>query len=252
VKREAEVEAADRAAAPSILNGYSACMRFGCTDATDVTDDSPGQTPGGLKGFLGGVGSFVVSTVEGASCSGLEALVCKGYQELGGEMPSTAYHNWLTSHGVDTSFNSTYGAGEVSAAILALAIGGGADAPGVTAAAENAGAATEGAGSGGTVQIFRNVDAREFDSIATTDKFGTGAGQMEGKWFATQGAHAEQWGQLLNGGEGVTVETRIPASVADQLYLHAGKLDGIGSAYYADADQLDLINGAMDGIRAWP
>jgi hypothetical protein len=96
------------------------------------------------------------------------------------------------------------------------------------------------------------VDDREFDSIATTGKFGPGVGQMEGKWFATQGAHAEQWGQLLNGGEGITVETRIPASVADQMYLHAGKLDGIGPAYYADADQLDLINAAMDGIRAWP
>ena len=42
---------------------------------------------------------------------------------------------------------------------------------------------------------------------------------MEGKWFATQGEHAEQWGQLLNRGEGITVETRIPS---------------------------------MDGIRVWP
>jgi hypothetical protein len=75
---------------------------------------------------------------------------------------------------------------------------------------------------------------------------------MEGKWFATQGAHAEQWGQLLNGGGGITVETGIPSSVADQLYLHAGKLDGIGPAYYSNADQLNLINQTMDGIRAWP
>jgi hypothetical protein len=119
-------------------------------------------------------------------------------------------------------------------------------------AAEEGATAAEGAGSGGTVQIFRNVDAREFDSIATTGRLSTGARQMEGKWFATQGAHAEQWGQLLNGGEGITVETRIPASVADQLYLHAGKLDGIGPAYYADANQLDLINETMHGIRAWP
>ncbi len=32
-----------------------------------------------------------------------------------------------------------------------------------------------------TVQIFRNVAAAEFDSIATTGRFGTGEGQMEGK-----------------------------------------------------------------------
>lgn len=59
-------------------------------------------------------------------------------------------------------------------------------------------------------------------------------------------------GQLLNNGEGVTVETRIPQSVADQLYFDSGKLDGIGPAYYANSEQLDLINQTMDGIRVWP
>ena len=119
--------------------------------------------------------------------------------------------------------------------------------------AEQAGAhAAEGAGSEGTVQIFRNVDATEFDSIATTGKFSTGAGQMEGKWFATQGEHAEQWGAKLNGGKGITVETRIPASTAEKLLYHAGKLDGIGPGYYANVDQLNLINKTMNGIRAWP
>jgi hypothetical protein len=107
-------------------------------------------------------------------------------------------------------------------------------------------------GGGSTVQIFRNVDAREFDSIATTGKFGTGPGQMEGKWFATQGAHADQWGQMLNGGQGLTVETNISKVVADQLFSHAGKLDGIGPAYYANEGQLNLINQSMDGIRLWP
>jgi hypothetical protein len=112
--------------------------------------------------------------------------------------------------------------------------------------------AAEDAGSGATTQIFRNVDAQEFDSIASTGRFSTAEGQMEGKWFATQGEHAEQWGQLLNRGEGITVETRIPQSVADQLYLEPGKLDGIGPALYANGDQLDLINQTMDGIRVWP
>jgi hypothetical protein len=63
---------------------------------------------------------------------------------------------------------------------------------------------------------------------------------------------ASQWGELLNRGEGITVETRIPQSVADQLYLEPGKLDGIGPALYANGDQLDLINQTMDGIRVWP
>jgi RHS repeat-associated protein len=103
-----------------------------------------------------------------------------------------------------------------------------------------------------TVPIFRNIDAREFDSIATTGKFGTGEGQMEGKWFATQGEHAEQWGQLLNKGEGVTVTTRIPKSLAEQLHFEPGKLDGVGPGYYANGDQLAQINKQMTGIEVWP
>lgn len=103
-----------------------------------------------------------------------------------------------------------------------------------------------------TVQIFRNVDATEFDSIATTGKFGTGEGQMEGKWFATQGEHADRWGELLNRGDGLTVTTRIPRSLADQLHFHAGKLDGVGPGYYSDGGQLAQINEQMSGIELWP
>jgi hypothetical protein len=40
--------------------------------------------------------------------------VCLGYKSLGGEMPSTLYKNWLSSLGVGTSSNSTYGADEVA------------------------------------------------------------------------------------------------------------------------------------------
>jgi RHS repeat-associated protein len=105
--------------------------------------------------------------------------------------------------------------------------------------------------SGAKTQIFRNVDEPEFDSIASTGKFDTGEGQMEGKWFATTGEHADQWGDVLNGGQGVTVETRIPSSLANQLHFEPGKLDGIGPGFYAQGDQLDLINESMDGIRLW-
>jgi hypothetical protein len=102
------------------------------------------------------------------------------------------------------------------------------------------------------VQIFRNVDATEFDSIASTRKFGTGEGQMEGKWFATQGEHPDRWGELLNVGDGLTVTTRIPRSLADQLHFHAGKLDGVGPGHYADGGQLAQINEQMSGIELWP
>jgi RHS repeat-associated protein len=103
---------------------------------------------------------------------------------------------------------------------------------------------------GDSVTLYRNVDAAEFDDIARTGKFQAGEGNMEGKWFATQEGHADQWGEKLNGGQGLTVETRVPRSTADQLHHNPGKLDGIGSGYYADADGLDLINRTCDGIRA--
>lgn len=74
---------------------------------------------------------------------------------------------------------------------------------------------------------------------------------MEGKWFATQGEHADRWGELLNRGDGLTVTTRIPRSLADQLHFHAGKLDGVGPGYYADGDQLAQINEQMSGIGLW-
>jgi hypothetical protein len=72
---------------------------------------------------------------------------------------------------------------------------------------------------------------------------------MEGKWFATTQEHADKWGQLLNNGDGLTVQLRVPKRVADQLHQHPGKLDGIGPAMYADADQLELINRFGSGIE---
>jgi hypothetical protein len=69
---------------------------------------------------------------------------------------------------------------------------------------------------------------------------------------ATRGEDADRWGELLNGGDGLTVTTRIPRSLADQLHFHTGKLDGIGPAYYADGDQLAQINKQMSGIELWP
>lgn len=156
------------------------------------------------------------------------------------------------------------------AATAAAAEGGGATAGlagGLTAEGaelgKGAGGEGEAAGTGATAphaspdaadaaEIFRNVDPTEFDSIAATGKFGTGEGQMEGKWFATEGEHADRWGELLNDGQGLTVRTRIPRSLADQLHHHAGKLDGVGPAYYSDGDQLAQINDQMSGIELWP
>jgi hypothetical protein len=75
---------------------------------------------------------------------------------------------------------------------------------------------------------------------------------MEGKRFVTTGEHADEWGELLNGGDGLTVETNISSSVAEQLEYRPGKLDGAGPGFCAQGDMLGLINESMDGIRLWP
>ncbi|WP_370943432.1 RHS repeat-associated core domain-containing protein [Amycolatopsis sp. cg5] len=146
---------------------------------------------------------------------------------------------------------------DVASALALVAIGvggwkvkGGAPAEGLGGRA----AAAAGAGVTGSemVQIFRNIDAREFNSIADSGKFVIGAGQMEGKWFATTGAHADTWGKLLNKGQGITIETRIPRELAEQLHFESSKLDGVGPGFYANSGQLEAINKSMDGIRVWP
>jgi hypothetical protein len=138
------------------------------------------QAPGGPEGFFGGLGSDIIGSAETGACIS-DLMTCLQYLAAGGEMPSVLYKNWLSSQGVDTSFNSTYGGGEVSGDIIALAIAGAADADtavGVSADAGEDPVAAEGARSGGLVQIFRNVDAREFDSIATTGKFSGADGRQ--------------------------------------------------------------------------
>ena len=172
---------------------------------------------GGLGGALGAVtDTTATSLLEGEGIPGAGELLCSGIQ--GG------------AYGAIGGLLGYGGSKALSAALSRNAAKTGDDA----------------------VRLFRNVDATEFDAIAGTGRFTTGPGMMEGKWFATSGEHAEQWGAKLNGGQGLTVETRIPRSVADQLHHEAGKLDGIGPGWYADGGGLDAINRFMDGIRVWP
>jgi hypothetical protein len=80
---------------------------------------------------------------------------------------------------------------------------------------------------------------------------------MAGKWFATQGDYANRWGEVLNGSDGLTITTRIPRSLADQLHFNAGKLDGTGPGYYADrassadqrADERNRVVAMMEKIE---
>jgi hypothetical protein len=102
-----------------------------------------------------------------------------------------------------------------------------------------------------TVTLYRNVDAVEFDSIATTGRFGSGPGSLEGKWFAFSGEHADRWGELLNRGEGLTVQRTVPRNLVDQFQPQYEKLDGVGPAAYAARAQVDEINDLEGEIELW-
>jgi hypothetical protein len=104
---------------------------------------------------------------------------------------------------------------------------------------------------GGSVTVYRNVDGREFDDIATNGKWRTGFGMMEGKWFALRGEHADKWGEMMNGVQGFTLEQEIPRSLFDKLHLHPDKLDGIGPGVYAQSEQMEDMNKLGSGIKIW-
>jgi hypothetical protein len=143
--------------------------------------------------------------------------------------------------GDPSAMNNAIGAGAI------FIVGSGFSAGGVV---EADAVATSGTGPD-SVTVYRNVDGREFDDIAATGKWGTGFGMMEGKWFALQGEHADKWGDLMNGGRGLTMEQTIPKSLFDQLHLHPDKLDGIGPGVYAQSGQMEDMNRTGSPVTIW-
>ncbi len=93
-----------------------------------------------------------------------------------------------------------------------------------------------------TTKLFRAVNSAEANSIAKTRMFSEGAGQMEGKFFATQKSHALQWGEKL--GSNRIVSIRVPKSALSHPSItnFNYRLDGIGPAYYfSDLHYLNSI-----------
>ncbi|MFG2387033.1 RHS repeat domain-containing protein [Streptomyces avermitilis] len=207
-----------------------------------------GNTRSNIAGHLAGIGFGLdqVSDIANPFCW-FDSGSCSAT-----ESTKAAYDDWADAAGADPESSVYQAAWNNGALAPMLALGGKFSIenpekiPPVLAVQQSSADAME------TIQLFRNVDAGEFDSIATTGRFGTGEGQMEGKWFATQGEHADRWGELLNRGNGLTITTRIPKSLAEQMHFHAGKLDGVGPGYYADGGQLVQINEQMSGIELWP
>ena len=100
-----------------------------------------------------------------------------------------------------------------------------------------------------TTKLFRAVNSAEANSIAKTRIFSEGAGQMEGKFFATKKAHALQWGEKL--GSNRIVRIRIPKSALSHPSVtnFNYRLDGIGPAYYFS--DLDFLNSIFRNLRLY-
>ena len=92
-----------------------------------------------------------------------------------------------------------------------------------------------------TTKLYRSVSTAEAKSFSSTGKFSAGAGQMEGKFFATTSANAKTWGSKL--GSGNIISIRVPNSaLSHSSVTYFPRLDAIGPAYYfSDLSYLNSV-----------
>jgi hypothetical protein len=82
-----------------------------------------------------------------------------------------------------------------------------------------------------TTKLYRSVSSAEANSFSSTGKLSAGAGQMEGKFFATSRADAQMWGAKM--GSNNIISIRVPNSaLSHSSVTYFSRLDAIGPAYY--------------------
>ena len=82
-----------------------------------------------------------------------------------------------------------------------------------------------------TTKLYRSVSLAEAKNFSSTGKLSAGAGQMEGKFFATSRANAKTWGAKL--GSNNIISIRVPNSaLSHSSVTYYKRLDAIGPAYY--------------------
>ena len=97
-----------------------------------------------------------------------------------------------------------------------------------------------------TTKLFRAVSSAEAASISKTGVFSEGAGQMEGKFFATSRANATTWGTKLGADKIVSVRV-LRSGLSHESVTFFYRLDGIGKAYYFS--DLSFLNSIVKNIR---
>lgn len=94
--------------------------------------------------------------------------------------------------------------------------------------------------SASSVFLYRAMSQAEHDDLIQSGTFREEpqSRSLSGKWFAESPEHAEQWGnRFYQNSNFRIVEVMFPSSIAD-AFFRVPMLDGIGSARYAEIDQL--------------
>ena len=92
-----------------------------------------------------------------------------------------------------------------------------------------------------TTKLYRSVNHAEAQNFSSTGKLSAGAGQMEGKFFATKKSHAKTWGIKLKSDNMISI--KVPKSALSHSSVsYFKRLDAIGPAYYfSDLEYLNSI-----------
>ena len=92
-----------------------------------------------------------------------------------------------------------------------------------------------------TTKPYRSVGPAEAKSFSSTGKLSAGAGQMEGKFFATSKANVTTWGSKLDSNNMISI--RVPNSaLSHNSVTYFSRLDAIGPAYYfSDLSYLNSV-----------
>jgi hypothetical protein len=145
---------------------------FAVAVAQQIADGQLSDT-GNWLDFLAGLGSVPAGLADIAACEA-NLLAC-GQLAVSGDMPSALYANWVRSHGIDTSMNSTYGNGAAFATLLTSFLGDAAAAAAGAAAntTDEAGAAVAASGAGGSASVAESSESglsKAFQAMAEEGK----------------------------------------------------------------------------------
>ena len=88
--------------------------------------------------------------------------------------------------------------------------------------------------------LYRSMSIKEYEEIISTHKWSAPPNVMSGKWFAESYQTARIWGNEMGHGacSFMIVQITVPDKIAEQMHFDK-HLDGIGSARYAELDQLN-------------